>query len=192
MLYWRSNLSLILLPPPGFCYCLPGPANLPSSCYASGLAGNDSKELRVSRKHQGTKNWVHFANKLSGSVFDFLAWLNSLHLRYLQINGYWNQLEVAPQTNKTFPKLINRQVANLFQNLTMKSGTQLCIFNFAMPFCPLWGPWQKLMTPIHPVQTHSQSLWSPLRIRSWWSKWGSAMVWYDGGDRAHIGFGLVC
>jgi hypothetical protein len=28
------------------CYCLPGPANLPSTCRASGLAGNDNKELR--------------------------------------------------------------------------------------------------------------------------------------------------
>ena len=38
-----SYFCLFLL----FCYCPPGPANLPSSCCATGLAGNDNKELRV-------------------------------------------------------------------------------------------------------------------------------------------------
>ena len=42
-----SYFCLFLL----FRYCLPGPANLPSGCCASGLAGNDNKGLRVSRKH---------------------------------------------------------------------------------------------------------------------------------------------
>ena len=34
------------------CCCQPWPSNLPSSCCASRLAGNDNKELRVSRKPQ--------------------------------------------------------------------------------------------------------------------------------------------
>ena len=32
--------------------CFPVPANLPSSCCATGLVANDHKELRVSRKHR--------------------------------------------------------------------------------------------------------------------------------------------
>ena len=44
----HTFIRLLLL----FCYCLPGLANLPSSCCASGLAGNDNKVLRVSRKHR--------------------------------------------------------------------------------------------------------------------------------------------
>ena len=43
----ESNFSLmrfIPLPPPAIFNCLPGPANLPSSCWASVLSGNDNKE----------------------------------------------------------------------------------------------------------------------------------------------------
>ena len=41
----------IMKPFTGVIGCLPGLANPPSSCCASELAGNKSKELRVSSKH---------------------------------------------------------------------------------------------------------------------------------------------
>ena len=50
MPYRRNNFSFILFPLPAFLLLLAWPTNLPRSCCASGLSGNNNK-LRVSRKY---------------------------------------------------------------------------------------------------------------------------------------------
>ena len=40
-----------------FCYCQPGPVSPPSSCCATGSAGNNNKELMSQAKHLWFKGW---------------------------------------------------------------------------------------------------------------------------------------
>ena len=91
-----SYFCLFLL----FCYCLPGPANLPSSCCASGLAGNDNKELRVSRKHLWVKeNMSRFETGLKMfSRASFVLCCRSLLTHWL--NSCWADWPAQAGSNR--------------------------------------------------------------------------------------------